>query len=92
MSDGEDVSARQFGASFKGFLDEIQIPPPDPACRQRLLSLYSAGLTVELKDEAKIIERTKGASAAFEEAPSELVAQGGELTKSLLGFAAPAAD
>lgn len=53
-------------ASRPGRIDQaIEIPLPDPTCRQRLLALYSAGLTVELKDEAKVIERTKGASAAF---------------------------
>jgi len=41
-------------ASRPGRIDQaIEIPLPDPVCRQRLLSLYSAGLTVELKDEAR---------------------------------------
>src|SRR5262249_22377785 len=107
-------------ASRPGRIDQaIEIPLPDPVCRQRLMSLYSAGLTIELKDEAKIRGRPRAAGGAstrglvrraalsaaaapdsggsivvsdrhFEEALSELVAQGGELTKSLLGFAAPA--
>jgi len=103
-------------ASRPGRIDQaIEVPLPDSTCRDRLLSLYSAGLTVELGDRGKIVERTKGASAAFirellrkaalfaaddagaggivvrdrhfEDALYELVALGGDMTKSLLGFA-----
>jgi ATP-dependent 26S proteasome regulatory subunit len=103
-------------ASRPGRIDQaIEVPLPDSTCRDRLLSLYSDGLTVELADRGKIVERTKGASAAFirellrkaalfaaddaganaivvrdrhfEDALYELVALGGDMTKSLLGFA-----
>src|SRR5262245_2306070 len=42
MSDGEDLSAREFGASFKGFLDQMarQAPPEEPPFRARLTAHF----------------------------------------------------
>ena len=53
-------------AARPGRIDQaIEIPPPDAACRRRLLELYSAGLTVEVDDWGQIVERSAGVSAAF---------------------------
>ncbi len=102
-------------AARPGRIDQtFEVPLPDVDCRKQLFALYSEGLTLELKQTDKFIERTKGASPAFikelfrkaalfaaddsdpivvhdkhvDEALHELVVQGGDLTKSLLGFRA----
>lgn len=99
-------------ASRPGRVDQaVEIPLPDFNCRQRLLELYSQGLSVRLKNTERFIQQTEGVSAAFvrelmrkaalfaadegdeiviedrhiEEALHDLVVEGGELTKSLLG-------
>ena len=100
-------------AARPGRVDQaIEIPPPDEECRRRLFELYGRGLTLEIANLPRFINRTEGASAAFirellrrsalfavgdeskivvtdqhlDEALHDLVVQGGELTKSLLGF------
>ena len=102
-------------ASRPGRIDQaIEIPLPDADCRERLLKLYSRGLSIELDDWGLVVERTAGVSAAFirelirkaalfaaDELPDdadlaigerhldralhEMIAVGGELTRSLLG-------
>jgi hypothetical protein len=99
-------------ATRPGRVDQaVEIPLPDADCRRRLFTLYSEGLTVEVADSERFVERTAGASAAFirellrkaalfaadegeelvvrdahlDEALHELVVEGGELTRSLLG-------
>jgi cell division protease FtsH len=53
-------------ASRPGRIDQaIEIPLPDEDCRRRLLELYSRGMTVQLDDAQKIVQRTQGVSAAF---------------------------
>lgn len=53
-------------AARPGRIDQaIEIPLPDAECRDRLLDLYSRGLRLDLKDRARLIERTEGASGAF---------------------------
>jgi hypothetical protein len=53
-------------AARPGRVDQaIEIPPPDATCRRRLFELYSRGLTVELSDWPRLIDRTVGASGAF---------------------------
>jgi hypothetical protein len=53
-------------ASRPGRVDQaIEIPLPDAACRSRLFELYGRGLTMRLAREARFIEATEGASAAF---------------------------
>lgn len=53
-------------ASRPGRVDQaIRIPLPDESCRKRLFELYSRGLTLQLKDEQRIIRKTKGTCAAF---------------------------
>lgn len=108
-------------ASRPGRVDEaIEVPRPDAECRARLLDLYGRGLTMELDDRDRIVERTEGVSAAFikellrksavlaadasgdvsadggaiivtdehvDRALFELVVEGGDLTKALLGVA-----
>ena len=100
-------------AARPGRIDQaFEMPLPDDFCRRRLFILYSAGLTMEINDSNRFIQKTDGASPAFirelfrraalfaacdgeelvvkdkhlEEALYELTVQGGELTKSLLGF------
>src|SRR5262245_26336407 len=107
-------------ASRPGRVDQaIEIPLPDADCRRRLLELYAEGLSLDGADVDRIVERTRGVSAAFirellrkaalvsaveggdgaivvsdrhlDEALHDLVVEGGELTKTLLGAAhAPA--
>jgi hypothetical protein len=99
-------------ASRPGRIDQaIEVPLPDDACRRKLFALYGRGLNLSLENPERLVERTKGASAAFikelmrksalfaadesaeaivhdrhvQEALHELVVDGGELTKSLLG-------
>jgi hypothetical protein len=53
-------------ASRPGRIDQaIEIPLPDAKCRQRLIALYSRGLSLELKGLDRLIEKTEGVSAAF---------------------------
>lgn len=53
-------------ASRPGRIDQaIEIPLPDSDCRRRLFELYARGLTLELSDRDRLIERTAGASGAF---------------------------
>jgi DNA polymerase III delta prime subunit len=42
----------------------LEIPRPDPACRERLLRLYARNLTVDA-DLAPVIEGTEGVTASF---------------------------
>jgi hypothetical protein len=102
-------------AARPGRIDQaIEIPLPDPACRRRLFDLYAEGLKLEGVDLDRLVERTRGVSAAFirellrkaalfaadegegdlvvthrhlDEALHDLVIDGGELTKTLLGGA-----
>lgn len=43
----------------------IEVPLPDDACRQRLIDLYSRGITLELSNPAALVSKTAGASGAF---------------------------
>ena len=53
-------------ASRPGRVDQaIEIPPPDAECRRRLFELYGRGMTVEVADWERLIDRTAGASGAF---------------------------
>ncbi|HWQ13134.1 MAG TPA: ATP-binding protein [Roseiflexaceae bacterium] len=99
-------------AARPGRVDQAMLVPlPDRACRERLIALYSRGLTVRLADTGRLLDQTEGVSAAFirellrkaalfaadegpdlvveerhlNEALHELVVEGGELTRRLLG-------
>jgi cell division protease FtsH len=53
-------------AARPGRIDQaIQVPPPDAACRRRLLALYGRGMRVDGLDWDNLVERTVGASGAF---------------------------
>jgi ATP-dependent 26S proteasome regulatory subunit len=53
-------------AARPGRIDQaIEVPPPDDACRRRLLDLYGAGLKTNGVDWDRLVERTAGASGAF---------------------------
>lgn len=53
-------------ASRPGRIDQaIEVPLPDPECRRRLISLYSRGLDLQVKDIERFILATDGVSAAF---------------------------
>lgn len=53
-------------AARPGRIDQaIEVPPPDPACRRRLLELYGKGLQSRDVDWDRLVERTAGASGAF---------------------------
>ncbi len=53
-------------AARPGRIDQaIEVPPPDPACRRRLLELYAKGLKTEGLNWDHLVERTAGASGAF---------------------------
>lgn len=53
-------------ASRPGRIDlAVEIPAPDAPCRRRLIELYSRGLTLDLRDLDRLIDRTAGVSAAF---------------------------
>jgi hypothetical protein len=53
-------------ASRPGRIDQaIEVPPPDAACRERLLELYGRGMKVELADRDGLVQRTEGVSGAF---------------------------
>lgn len=49
-----------------GRIDQaVEIPLPDRNCRERLLDLYKADMTLEPKVVDECVKRTRGASAAF---------------------------
>lgn len=53
-------------ASRPGRIDQaIEVPPPDAACRLRLLELYGRGLQVDGIDWNELVGRTAGVSGAF---------------------------
>lgn len=53
-------------AARPGRIDQaIEVPPPDAACRRRLLDLYGRKLQTEGVDWDQLVERTAGASGAF---------------------------
>lgn len=53
-------------ASRPGRIDQaIEVPPPDEECRQRLFTLYSQGLTLDVKRIDDYIHKMKGVSGAF---------------------------
>jgi hypothetical protein len=53
-------------ASRPGRIDQaIEVPPPDAECRRRLLALFGKGLSVQLEDGERVVERTAGVSGAF---------------------------
>lgn len=53
-------------ASRPGRIDlAVEIPAPDADCRRRLIDLYSRGLTLQLTDLDRLIQKTEGVSAAF---------------------------
>jgi ATP-dependent 26S proteasome regulatory subunit len=53
-------------AARPGRIDQaIAVPLPDRACRHRLIELYSEGLTVRLQEGERLVDQTKGVSAAF---------------------------
>jgi hypothetical protein len=106
-------------AARPGRIDQaFEVPLPDESCRRRLFALYGQGLTLQVRELSRFLERTRGASAAFirellrkaalfaadeggelvvedrhlDEALHELVVQGGDLTRSLLGFASRTAS
>ena len=89
----------------------VEMPLPDAASRRRLLELYGRGLTLQVADLDRLVERTEGVSPAFirellrkaallavaddgeivvedrhlDQALLELVVEGGDVTKRLLG-------
>jgi ATP-dependent 26S proteasome regulatory subunit len=53
-------------ASRPGRVDQaIEIPLPDEKCRRRLFALYGRGLTLQLQNPDRFIQKTDGVSAAF---------------------------
>jgi hypothetical protein len=53
-------------AARPGRIDQaVEIPLPDPVSRRRLFELYGRGLTLQISELDRFIEKTKGASAAF---------------------------
>jgi|AGTN01.3.fsa_nt_gi ATP-dependent 26S proteasome regulatory subunit len=49
-----------------GRIDQaIKFPLPDASCRQRLIEQYAEGVALSVKDMAKLVDRTEGASPAF---------------------------
>ena len=53
-------------ASRPGRIDHAaEIPLPDAEGRRRLLALYQGGLTLELADPERLLERTEGVTASF---------------------------
>jgi ATPase family associated with various cellular activities (AAA) len=99
-------------ASRPGRIDQaVEIPLPDSECRRRLFDLYAEGLSTEIAQPDRFVERTQGVSGAFvrellrkaalfaadegeelvvrdrhlDEALRDLLIEGGELTKRLLG-------
>jgi hypothetical protein len=53
-------------AERPGRIDQaVELGLPDAVCRRRLLELYGRGLTMNVADLEKVVERTNGVSAAF---------------------------
>jgi hypothetical protein len=53
-------------AARPGRIDQAyEIPLPDKACRSRLFELYGRGLTLQVAERERFLDRTQGASAAF---------------------------
>ena len=53
-------------ASRPGRIDHAaEIPLPDAEGRRRLLALYQGGLTLDLADPERLLERTEGVTASF---------------------------
>jgi ATP-dependent 26S proteasome regulatory subunit len=53
-------------AARPGRVDQaVELPLPDAAGRDRLLELFSRGLTLDLSDRASLVEATEGTSPAF---------------------------
>ena len=53
-------------AARPGRIDQaIEVPLPDAECRRRLFELYGRGLTLQVEDWGRWIDRTAGASGAF---------------------------
>jgi ATP-dependent 26S proteasome regulatory subunit len=53
-------------AARPGRIDQaIEVPLPDADARRRLFALYGTGLTLEVNERERLVERTAGASAAF---------------------------
>lgn len=53
-------------ASRPGRIDHTaEIPLPDAEGRRRLLALYQGGLTLDLADPERLLERTEGVTASF---------------------------
>ena len=53
-------------AARPGRIDQaIEVPPPDEACRRRLFTLYSQGLTLNIQRLDEFIHKMEGVSAAF---------------------------
>lgn len=53
-------------AARPGRIDQaLEVPLPDDAGRGRLLALYGRGFDLALEQEAKLLQRTEGVSAAF---------------------------
>ena len=53
-------------ASRPGRIDHAaEIPLPDAEGRRRLLALYQGGLTLDLADPDRLLERTRGVTASF---------------------------
>lgn len=49
-----------------GRIDQaIKFPLPDASCRKRLIEEYAEGVALSVKDMAKLVDRTEGASPAF---------------------------
>jgi hypothetical protein len=101
-------------AARPGRIDQAMLVPlPDRDCRDRLLTLYGQGVTLQIAERERLLNQTEGVSAAFirellrkatlfaadagdaliiqdhhlAEALHELVVEGGELTRRLLGAA-----
>jgi hypothetical protein len=99
-------------AARPGRIDQAMLVPlPDRDCRDRLLTLYGQGVSLQVAERERLLEQTEGVSAAFirellrkatlfaadegdalivedrhlAEALHELVVEGGELTRRLLG-------
>lgn len=53
-------------AARPGRIDQaIEIPPPDDACRRRLIELYGKGLRLEIAHLDELVAKLEGVSAAF---------------------------
>lgn len=53
-------------ASRPGRIDQaVEVPLPDVLCRSRLIDLYGRGLSLQLPDRTRVIDRMEGVSASF---------------------------